>query len=142
MDSDNPVVKLCVEGMQAEAEQRFDDARMLFMQAWHASKDDYDACIAAHFVARQQQHPEDTLRWNQEALNRAHAAGDERVHDFYPSLYLNMGYSYERFDNVVEASRYYELAASQVDDLPRDRYGDMVRYGIEEGRKRIAALQA
>ncbi len=51
------------------------------------------------------------LRWNQEALARADAVGDERVHNFYPSLYVNMGRSYEVLGNWAEARRYYKLAA-------------------------------
>ena len=111
MDLDNPVVKLCMEGTQAEFGGRISDARLLYMQAWEASKNDYEACIAAHYVARFQGSPEETLRWNQEALDRANAVGDERVQDFYPSLYLNMGSSHEALGNQVEARRYYDLAA-------------------------------
>ncbi len=54
---------------------------------------------------------QDTLHWNQEALARADAVGDSRVRSFYPSLYLNMGHSYEVLGNRAEASRYYALAA-------------------------------
>ena len=52
MDLNNLVVKLCAEGMQAEFAGKLDDARALFMQAWEQSQDDYEACIAAHYVAR------------------------------------------------------------------------------------------
>jgi hypothetical protein len=51
------------------------------MQAWEKRKDDYDACVAAHYVARHQ--------WNQESLDRADAVNAESVQGFYPSLYLN-----------------------------------------------------
>src|SRR5690349_3606961 len=95
MDPNNPVVKLCVEGMQAETAGRGEDARRLFAQAWEASQDDFEACIAAHYVARHQESLEETLRWNQEALRCADAVGDDRICDFYPSLYLNLGRSYE-----------------------------------------------
>lgn len=111
MDLDNPVVKLCIEGTQAEFAGRLDEARNLYMQAWNICRDDYDACIAAHYVARFQETPEQRLRWNQEALDRAKAAGDDRVREFLPSLYLNMGCSYEALGDQVEALRYYDLAA-------------------------------
>jgi len=83
----------------------------LYKQAWEAAKDDYEACIAAHYVARHQESPEETLRWNQEALVRADAVGDDRVRSFYPSLYLNMGQSHEALRHMAEARWYYELAA-------------------------------
>jgi hypothetical protein len=111
MDLDNPVVKLCIEGTQAEFEGRPEDACALYWQAWNARKNDYDACIAAHYVARCQKTAEDIIHWNQEALTHANAIKDESVKEFYPSLYLNMGRSYEMLGNEAEARRFYELAA-------------------------------
>lgn len=111
MDPNNPVIKLCIQGSQAEFAGRIGDARALYRRAWEVARDDYDACIAAHYLARYQDSPEETLRWNQTALERALAVGDERVNVFYPSLYLNMGRSYELLGNREEAQRYYALAA-------------------------------
>ena len=140
MDPDNPVVKLCAQGMQAEFAGRLGDASALFMQAWEQSQDDYEACIAEHYVARHQPSYEENLRWNQEARARAEAAGDERVRDFYPSLLLNLGHSYEILGDETEAGKYYALAAERVDELPPGPYGDMVRRGIAGGQQRVAAV--
>ena len=139
MDPENPVVKLCAEGMRAEGEGRFDDARALFAQAWEASADHYDACVAAHFLARHQPTPEETLRWNQEALRRAELVGDDRVRGFHPSLYLNLGHSHERLGDHAEARRFYELAAAHTAELGGDRYGDTTRDAIARGRERVRA---
>jgi hypothetical protein len=139
MDTSNPVVQLCVAGMQAESEGRSDAARDLFWLAWLARRDDFDACIAAHYVARHQDNPEETFHWNQEALNRADAVGDDRVRDFYPSLYLNMGRSHEDCGDLTKAKRYYALAAAQIDALPPGPYRDMVQGGITEGHGRTSA---
>jgi tetratricopeptide (TPR) repeat protein len=106
----NLTIKLCIEGIRAEFEGRVSDARILYLQAWEASRDDF-ACVAAHYVARYQEEPEEMLRWNQEALNRAKAVKDSRVQDFYPSLYLNLGHSYEMLGRQAEAQKYYKLAA-------------------------------
>ena len=137
MDLDNPVVKLCVAGMRAEGENRFEDARRLFNQAWETSRDDFEACISAHYLARHQDNPQDTLRWNQEALARANAVGDERVSGFYPSLYLNLGHSYETLGNLEEAARLYGLASQGMGQLPDGRYSGIVRSAVEAGKKRI-----
>lgn len=67
--------------------------------------------MAAHYVARHQPDPQQKLRWNQIALDRAHSANDERVQEFYPSLYVNMGHSFELLGDIDKANRYYELAA-------------------------------
>jgi hypothetical protein len=111
MDTSNPVVQLCLQGSRAEFERRLEAARSLYQQAWEARTDDYDACIAAHYLARFQDGPEESLRWNQLALLHAEAADDERVREFYPSLYLNLGRSHEILGNQAEAKRYYDLAA-------------------------------
>jgi len=111
MDLNSRVVHLCIEGTRAEFEGRITAARNLCLQAWQEAQDDYEACVAAHYVARHQEHPEEALRWNQEALLRADAVGDDRVRSFYPSLYLNLGQSHERLGNQTEARRYYALAA-------------------------------
>jgi hypothetical protein len=111
MDLNNPVVKLCVEGSQAEFEGKPELASVRYWQAWQAAQDDFESCIAAHYVARFQKTPADTFRWNQEALAHADKSKDERVKDFYPSLYLNMGRSYELLGDAVEAKWYYDLAA-------------------------------
>jgi hypothetical protein len=111
IDPENPVVKLCIEITRAEFQGRLEDARRLSWQAWEASQDDHEACIAAHYVARFQKSPEQKLRWNQEALRRAEAASGEQVRDFYPSLYLNLGHTHELVGELSEARRYYDLAA-------------------------------
>jgi hypothetical protein len=111
MNTNNPVTQLCMAGTRAEFEHRIDDARVLYRQAWDARTDDYEACIAAHYVARFQDTVEESLRWNQIALDCANAVNDERVKDFYPSLYLALGRSYEAAGNQAEAQMYYELAA-------------------------------
>ncbi|HEU0297586.1 MAG TPA: hypothetical protein VFR47_32895 [Anaerolineales bacterium] len=111
MDTTNPVIQLCIQGARAEFEHRLEDARALYEQAWEERQDDYEACIAAHYLARFQDSPEESLRWNQLSLQHANLVADERVKDFYSSLYLNLGRSYEVLGNQTEAQRYYRLAA-------------------------------
>lgn len=111
MNSENPVIKLCIAGTQAEFQGQIETARALYQQAWQAAQDDYEACVAAHYVARHRDDPHERLRWNQIALDKANAVTDDDVQDFYPSLFLNMGQSYELLGNVEEAKRYYDLAA-------------------------------
>ena len=140
MDPDSPIVKLCVAGMRAEGEGRLAEARGLFEQAWAARRDDYEACLAAHYLARHQPTLEAALYWNAEALRRAEAVGDERVLGFYSSLYLNLGHSYEVLGQAVKARRYYDLAAERLDQVPDGRYGDVVRGGLDRARQRVLEM--
>lgn len=111
MDTTNPIIQLCIQGAFAEFEHRIEDARALYQQAWELHSDDYEACVAAHYVARFQDNPEESLYWNQIALEHANAVNDERVEGFYLSLYLNMGHSHEIMEDQEEAQKFYELAA-------------------------------
>ena len=142
MDLDNPVIRLCTEGARAEFEGRADAARAFYEQAWTAARDDYEACVAAHYVARFQTTPQAALEWNQEALTRANAVGDERVRDFFPSLYVNLGRAHEQLGHDAEASQYYQLAADlglvhQAEAVKKD---DLPLCDIRAGTAEDAAL--
>jgi tetratricopeptide (TPR) repeat protein len=141
-DPENAVVKLCAAGMAAEGEGRKADAKALFEQAWEASRDDYDACIAAHYVARHQPTPEATFEWNERALTRARAADETRVREFLPSLYLNYAYSLEQVGRTSEACEQYRLAASSLDVLPAGGYAQLVRGGVVAGLGRTCGGSA
>ncbi|UKY51474.1 hypothetical protein [Streptomyces inhibens] len=141
VDPERPVVRLCVEGMQAEAEGRAEVARGLFQRAWDIAADDYEACIAAHYLARHQNSPEETLRWNQECLDRADRVGDERVRGFYPSLYVNMGQAYRKLGQPAPARTYFVRAAERVTDAPDGQYGDWNRFAIAEGLRETEGLR-
>jgi tetratricopeptide (TPR) repeat protein len=111
VEPNNLVIKLCVKGTQAEFRGQIDLAHSYYQKAWESAQDDYEACIAAHYVARHQDDPQQRLHWNQVALDKAKAVEDGRVEEFYPSLYLNMGQSYEFLGKRAEAKQYYDLAA-------------------------------
>ena len=54
MDPNNPIVLLCVNGIQAEQQGRMTDAHASYEQAWTNHSSDFEACIAAHYLARTQ----------------------------------------------------------------------------------------
>jgi tetratricopeptide (TPR) repeat protein len=138
IDPNNPVVKLCAEGIAIEMTGRTTEAMNLYRRAWEVRSDDYDACIAAHFLARLQITAAEALRWNGEALRHANAADPDRVKSFYPSLHLNLGKSYEDTGDLSEARKFYELAAQGAANLPDGRLTEMVRYGAAEGLRRVS----
>lgn len=139
LDPDNPVIALCIQGMQAEGEGRPGDARDLFARAYEQRTDDFEACIAAHYLARHQATPRETLRWNKLAVDHAEAVSGGRVREFYPSLYLNLGRSYEDAGDHAQAARCYHLAGSRMADLPDDGYGNMLRRGIQQALRRVTS---
>lgn len=129
IDPDNPVVRLCAAGMAVEGDRAA--ARELFMQAWAIRRDDYEASIAAHFVARHQDTSEEALRWNTLAVKHAEAAPDERASGFLASLYLNLGESYRLVGELAEAAAAAERARVALSSLPPNGYRDFVAAGID-----------
>ena len=138
VDPENPVVKLCAEGMQAEAEGKPEAARERYLAAWNARTSAYDGCVAAHYVARHQSRPEEGLHWNQTSLDLAREADGELVRGFYASLYLNLGVSYETLGHRELARQNYDLAEAHLADGPDGPYGDVVRGGVKAALVRTA----
>ncbi|TDC20791.1 hypothetical protein E1265_20450 [Streptomyces sp. 8K308] len=139
VDPENKVVRLCVAGMAAEAEGEPARARELFERAWAAAGDDYERCVAAHYVARHQDTPEETLRWNEECLRLADAVGDGRVVGFYASLHLNIAQAHGTLGRDGAAREHFALAAGHVDAVPEGQYREWIRFAIARGLRDQAA---
>ena len=108
---DSRTAHLCIAGTQAEFLRDLDTARRLFSEAWDAAADDYDAAMAAHYVAHLACDPHEALRWNLVALERA--SRDPRADSFMGSLLVSLGGSYEALGLTTEAERYFALASER-----------------------------
>ena len=135
IDAANPVVALCAAGMEREGTPA--EARQLFEEAWAARRDDYDASIAAHFLARHQDTSADTLHWNALAVRHAEAVTDARANELMASLYLNVGDSYAATGQKAEAIDAANKATRSLEFLPAGGYRDFVAMGIARLRQRL-----
>jgi hypothetical protein len=136
IDGDSPVVRLCAAGMAIEGDAAA--AAALFWQAWHARRDDYEASIAAHFLARHQPSLEVSLYWNRVAAEHAEAVTDERARPLLASLYLNLADSYLALGHPGEATAVAEQGIAALEFLPADGYRDFVSRGLQRVRECIA----
>jgi hypothetical protein len=109
-DPNNVVIKLCMSGMGLEQSENFEDAIMMFHNAWNEATDDYERFIAAYHLARQQKSITDKLKWMETSLSCAQKINDENVKSAYPTLYLNIAKCYEELCDSVNAKRNYELS--------------------------------
>jgi hypothetical protein len=128
IDPTNPVVTLCAAGMAAEGTPA--EARRLFERAWAARRDDYDACIAAHFLARHQTSAADTLHWNAIAVRHAEAVTDGRAAELFASLYLNLGDAHAALGQTAAAADAVSCASAHLAALPAGGYRELVALGI------------
>lgn len=139
IDAGNKVVKLCAEGMNAEFEGKLDVSESFFKQAWETATDNFEAFIAAHYMARRQASPEAKLDWNLKSYELASQLDTNEVMQYLPSLCLNIGKSYENLGQTTNAVNYYQKGAKYADSLPEKAYGNMIKSGITEGLRRMNA---
>ena len=140
IDPSHPVVALCVAGMEVDGTP--EAALELFMKAWDARTDDYDASIAAHFVARHQPNVAARLHWNRTAVMHAIKAGEAERASLMASLYLNLADSLLENDLVHEAREAVDEAASWLPGAGSGGYGQFVARGIKRFEQRLTVLGA
>jgi rifampin ADP-ribosylating transferase len=118
-DPNNNIIKLCLQGMNLEAEGEPEEASRLFLQAWNEATNDFEKFTAAYYVARRQQIVSDKLKWLDTALRFALKINNDAVKSAFPSLYSNIAKCYERLNDAGNAEKNYELAMS-FKDKPSD----------------------
>ena len=116
----NPVVKLCLQGMDMEGKGQHGEAGRLFLQAWNEATNDFEKFTAAYYVARHQKNVTDKLRWYETALQFALKIDDDTVNSAFASLYLNIAKGYEELGDLDNAKKNYELAIP-FKDKPSDK---------------------
>ena len=110
----NPIIKLCLQGMQLEETGNLEQAVKLFSQAWDEATNDFEKFIAAWYVARRQQKSADRLRWYETALASAISLDNEAVRAAFPSLYSNIAQCYEEQGDFERAKQQMDLAIAAV----------------------------
>jgi hypothetical protein len=111
----NPIVKLCLMGMDMEEKDKHEEASSLFLQAWNEATNDFEKFLAAHYVARHQKNISDKLKWLETTLKFALKINDNTVKSAFPSLYLNIAKCYEELNDPTNAKINHELAISFAD---------------------------
>lgn len=135
IDGNSIVARLCAAGMAIDGDASA--AGALFRQAWDARRDDYEASIAAHFLARHQPSLHDSLYWNRVAAEHAEAVADDRAKPLLASLYLNLADSYLALGHAAAAAGVAEQGIAALQFLPADGYRDLVSHGLQRLRARI-----
>src|SRR5678809_1414648 len=86
----NNVVKLCLQGMVMEENDKPGEASKLFLQAWNEATNDFEKFTASYYVARHQKNTPGKLKWMQTSLELALKINNETVEAAFPSLYSNI----------------------------------------------------
>lgn len=111
-DPNNDIVKLCLQGMNLEANDQPEEARKLFLQAWNRATNDFEKFLAAYYLARRQEGIRDKLEWLETALQLALSLNSPSVTAAYPVLHSEIANCYEQLGNPESAKKNRELADS------------------------------
>src|SRR4051812_32224002 len=95
----NPIVRLCLQGMELEAQDNPEDARAVFNKAWDEAGNDFEKFLTAHYLSRHQKTTANRLKWLQTALEHAQKVNDDSVKTAFPELYRNIGKCYADLGN-------------------------------------------
>jgi len=116
----NPVIQLCMQGIQLEETENPEEAGKLFLQAWDRATNDFEKFLAAWFIGRCQVKVPDQLSWYETALEFALKADNDAVKGAFIALYSNIAQCYEELGDIDKAKKYHELALSSVNQ-PSDK---------------------
>ena len=114
----NPVIQLCMQGLDTEEKGQHEVAKRLFFQAWNEATNDFEKFIAAHFIARHQQDIPNKLTWLHTALEHGLNVNTDAVKSALPTLYTNMAQCYATLGDADNERKYRGLAVSAGDQLP------------------------
>lgn len=141
-DSQNPIIKLCAEGIEKEGLNQHQDARELYQQAWEKASNNFEKYISAHYLARQQKTIKEKLDWDIMALNFALLISSEEINGSLPSLYLNIAKGYEDLGDFQMAITHYNKGLSFEQFLLNDGYGQLILSGLKAGLKRLGQIKS
>jgi len=113
-NSNNNIIKLCIQGMNLEEKGKAVAAGKIFFQAWNEATHDFEKFMAAYFVARHQKNVPDKLKWLETALQFALKINNDAVKAAFPLLYSDIAKCYEDLDNPDNAKKNHRLANESV----------------------------
>src|SRR5690606_36529801 len=98
-DPNNPVIKRCIQGMQAEEKGNVEEARELFLEAWAEAENHFEKFTAAFYIARTQRKVPNRLEWLITAVNHASQVQSDTVKSALSSLYSDIATCYKAMDD-------------------------------------------
>jgi Rifampin ADP-ribosyl transferase len=116
----NPIIRLCISGMELEANGQREEALKEFLTAWNGATNDHERFLGAYFVARVQNDATEKLQWLHSALDAALKDHSESVMSAYPGLYAKLADVYDELGNR-EQSTYYKNLSLEAQQNPTDK---------------------
>ncbi len=118
-DPRNKIVKLCLQGMALELENKVEEASAIFNEALNIASNDFERYLASYYIANNKEETEDKLLWFEKVLKLAQSINDIAVSSALPRIYFEISKCYEDLSNTKEAMNYLSLS-NEYDTDPRD----------------------
>lgn len=113
----NNIVKLCLQGMSMEEQQKPEEAGKLFLQGWNEATNDMEKFLSAYYIARHQKTPSDQLKWLETALQYALKVNDDTARSAFYMFYRKIATCYRELSDPEKSKEYDELALSVKDKI-------------------------
>lgn len=109
---ENPIIRLCLQGMAMDAEGKQEAADAFFRQAWEEAAEDSGRFYAAFFLSRRQTEVLERKAWLDRALKLALGAGNPSVESALPTVYTELSTCSAELGDSANAEDYARLADS------------------------------
>lgn len=110
----NNIVKLCLKGMMMEDNGKYEEAGVLFLQAWDEATSDFEKFTASYYMARTQKNIRNKIEWLETAIALARKLNTDTVKAAFSLLYSNLAQSYIEAGDFENANKNSEMAAAAV----------------------------
>ncbi len=108
----NPIVKLCIQGMEMEEKDQPAEAARIFQKAWDEAGDDFEKFLAAHYLARHQASVANELNWLETALQFATKLNSVAANSALPALHQKIARCYESIGDSARAKEHSAISMS------------------------------
>ncbi len=116
----NPVVKLCIQGMELEEKGLISEAAQIFEQAWNEAGNDFEKFLAAHYLARCQLSVANELNWLETALQFVTKLNTDAANSALPALHQKIARCYEALGDSDRAKEHSAISMSHQSN-PTDK---------------------
>jgi len=106
----NPIVRLCLQGMEAAEKNNTAEASEYFQKAWSEGSSDFDRYLAAYYVATLKTDSQEKLEWLTIAVEHAEKSGSESAKTAYASLHIAIAACYQHLGETAKSAYHADLA--------------------------------
>lgn len=99
----NPTVKLCLQGMELEAQNNREKALQIYLEGWNEANNDFEKYLTSYYIAKLQDDTQQKIFWLESTLSFALKSNSPAVNTALPTIYLTISECYKSFGEFEKA---------------------------------------